>query len=58
MKFVRIYGRVLGRLGPERWLAAALVLANVAIAVSLFAEPMLFGKIIDQLTRSLTPGTP
>ncbi len=56
MNFVTLYARVLGRLAPEKWLAAALVLANVAIAVSLFAEPMLFGRIIDQLTKSLAPG--
>ncbi|HXZ17949.1 MAG TPA: ATP-binding cassette domain-containing protein, partial [Roseiarcus sp.] len=56
MNFIKLYARVLGRLGPEKWLAAALVLANVALAVSQFAEPMLFGRIIDQLTRSLTSG--
>ena len=32
------------------------LLANVALAVSQFAEPMLFGRIIDQLTRSQSPG--
>ena len=46
----------LGRLGPRKRLAAGLVVANVALAVSQFAEPMLFGKIIDQLTKSQTPG--
>ena len=56
MNFIRLYARVLGRLGSEKWLAAALVAANVALAVSQFAEPMLFGRIIDQLTRSLQPG--
>ncbi len=56
MNFIRLYARVLGRLGSEKWLAAALVAANVALAVSQFAEPMLFGKIIDQLTHSLQPG--
>src|SRR5208283_5195437 len=56
MGFIRLYARVLGRLGPEKWLAAALGVANVALAVSQFAEPMLFGKIIDQLTRTQSPG--
>ena len=56
MSFIGLYARVLGRLGPEKGLAAALVVANVALAVSQFAEPMLFGKIIDQLTRSMSPG--
>ena len=56
MSFIGLYARVLGRLGPEKWLAAGLVVANVALAVSQFAEPMLFGKIIDYLTRSMNPG--
>ncbi len=56
MGFIRLYARVLGRLGPEKWLAAALGVANVALAVSQFAEPMLFGKIIDQLTRTRSSG--
>ena len=55
MSFIGLYARVLGRLGPEKWLAAGLVVANVALAVSQFAEPMLFGKIIDYLTRSMSP---
>ncbi len=56
MSFVNLYARVLGLLGPEKWLAAALALANVALAVSQFAEPMLFGKVIDQLSHSLSAG--
>jgi glucan exporter ATP-binding protein len=56
MSFVRIYARVLGLLGPERWLAVALVLANVALACSQFAEPLLFGKVIDQLSRAQRAG--
>ena len=35
-----------------------LALANVALAVSAFAEPILFGRIIDVLTRAQIPGTP
>ena len=54
MSFTRLYGRVLGLLAAQKWLAAALVLANVALAVSQFAEPLLFGKVIDQLL-SWTP---
>ncbi|HKN31279.1 MAG TPA: glucan ABC transporter ATP-binding protein/ permease [Roseiarcus sp.] len=56
MSFLKLYARVLGLLGPEKWLAAGLALANVALAVSLFAEPMLFGKVIDQLSHSLSAG--
>jgi hypothetical protein len=50
MSFIRLYARVLGLLGPEKRLAAGLALVNVALAVSQFAEPMLFGKVIHQLT--------
>ncbi len=56
MSFTRLYGRVLGLLAAQKWLAAALVLANVALAVSQFAEPLLFGKVIDQLSRSQGAG--
>ena len=56
MSFLKLYARVLKLLGPEKWLAAGLALANVALAVSQFAEPMLFGKVIDQLSHSLSAG--
>src|SRR5271165_4566222 len=56
MSFTKIYGRVLRLLAPEKWLAAALALANVALAVSQFAEPFLLGKVIDQLSHSLGSG--
>ncbi|MFZ9502294.1 MAG: glucan ABC transporter ATP-binding protein/ permease [Beijerinckiaceae bacterium] len=52
MAILRIYFRVLAMLGAERRLAAGLVLANLALAVAQFAEPVLFGRIIDALTRS------
>jgi ATP-binding cassette, subfamily B, beta-glucan exporter len=47
-----IYLRVLGRLRPERRVAGTLVGANVALAVAAFAEPILFGRIIDRLSRA------
>jgi ATP-binding cassette subfamily B protein len=50
MEFVRIYGRVLGLLGPEKRLATVLALANVALAGVGFIEPLLFGRIIDVLS--------
>jgi ATP-binding cassette subfamily B protein len=52
MNIVRIYFRVLAMLGAEKRLAIMLVLANLALAVAAFAEPILFGRIIDTLTRS------
>ena len=49
MKLLRLYARVLGRLGPERPLGALLAAANVLLAIAAFAQPILFGRIIDGL---------
>ena len=43
-------GRVLGFLGPESRLGWLLAFANLALAVAQFAEPVLFGKIVDVLS--------
>ncbi|GEP02153.1 glucan ABC transporter ATP-binding protein/ permease [Methylobacterium oxalidis] len=51
MSMFRLYGRVMGLLGPDRGLAIGLAVANVALAVAAFAEPLLMGRIIDQLTH-------
>jgi ATP-binding cassette subfamily B protein len=51
MKLMRLYIRVLRLLSPEARLAWALSIANLAIAGATFAEPVLFGKVIDTLTR-------
>ena len=51
MAMLSIYLRVLGQLGPEKRLGVYLALANLFLAVAAFAEPVLFGKIIDVLTR-------
>jgi ATP-binding cassette subfamily B protein len=60
MKFVRLYGRALAALGPERYVGVLLAIANVALAAAQFAEPVLFGRIIDTLTAAqaakLVPG--
>ena len=40
MSFVRLYGRVLDQLGPDRRVGWLLAIANVALAVALFAEPV------------------
>ncbi len=58
MKLVRIYGRVLEQLGPELKLGYLLVAANLALAIAAFAEPVLFGWIIDALARGQNPATP
>jgi ATP-binding cassette, subfamily B, beta-glucan exporter len=56
MSFVRIYFRVLGLLRADRRLAVTLALANIALAGAQFAEPVLFGRIVDALSGSLPAG--
>jgi len=56
MSFVRVYFRVLDLLEPELRLAATLALANIAVAIALFVEPVLFGRIIDALSGALPSG--
>ena len=53
---VRLYLRVLGQLGPESRLGRLLVLANLGLAAAQFAEPVLFGRIIDALARAQAAG--
>lgn len=52
MEFLRLYGRVLAALGPERRLGMLLAFANVLLAIALFAEPVLYGRVIDTLVRA------
>jgi ATP-binding cassette subfamily B protein len=52
MRFLRIYGRVLGFLGPDRRIAFLLIFANLAMAGLQFLDPVLFGRVIDLLGRS------
>ena len=52
MQFLKIYLRVLQQLGSERRLAIILVFANLALAIAQFAEPILFGRIIDVLASA------
>jgi ATP-binding cassette, subfamily B, beta-glucan exporter len=56
MSFIRIYLRVLGLLESEARLAVTLALANIALAVAQFAEPVLFGRIVDALSGTLPQG--
>lgn len=60
MGLVRLYIRVLRQLSPEKGLAAFLIVANLALACAQFAEPVLFGRIIDNLigAQNATPPTP
>src|SRR5262249_6258849 len=58
MDLLRIYARVLALLGPEARLGWLLALGNLALAGAQFAEPVLFGRIIDALAGSTRAGTP
>lgn len=57
MSLLSLYARVLGELGPERRLGVILALANILLAGVAFAEPMLFGALIDRLTTIQSSGT-
>ncbi|PWB81336.1 MAG: cyclic beta-1,2-glucan ABC transporter, partial [Methylocystaceae bacterium] len=56
MSVLAIYLRVLAQLRPEARLAIFLVVANLAVAGAQFAEPMLFGRVIDLLTSAQAAG--
>ena len=56
MKFIRLYVRVLGLLGSERRLGWTLAGANLALAAAQFAEPVLFGKVVDTLAGAQSRG--
>ncbi len=52
MSFVRLYLRVLEKLGSDSRLGWFLALANVALAMAQFAEPVLFGRVVNVLARA------
>jgi ATP-binding cassette, subfamily B, beta-glucan exporter len=52
MSLLHLYARVLSLLGPETRLGIHLAIANFALAGAGFAEPVLFGRIIDALASS------
>jgi ATP-binding cassette, subfamily B, beta-glucan exporter len=56
MMILRLYARVLGLLGPQIRLGWVLAFANVALAAAQFAEPVLFGRIIDSLAGAQGEG--
>jgi glucan exporter ATP-binding protein len=49
---VRLYSRVLDLLGPEKRLGILLALGNLALVVAQFAEPVLFGRVVDTLVSA------
>ena len=56
MTILRLYARVLGLLGPQIRLGWVLAFANGALAAAQFAEPVLFGRIIDSLAGAQGAG--
>jgi ATP-binding cassette subfamily B protein len=52
VKFLAVYGRVLGLLRRDRGVAMGLVMANLMVMGFQFAEPVLFGRVINLLTGS------
>ena len=54
---LHVYARSLTLLGPERKLGTYLAVANFALAGAMFAEPVLFGRIIDALAGAQARGT-
>jgi ATP-binding cassette, subfamily B, beta-glucan exporter len=50
MTLFKLYARVLAQLGNEKRLALILVACNLLLAIAAFAEPILFGKIIDKIS--------
>ena len=56
MSFLRLYARVFLLLGPEAKLGVFLAGANILLAIAQFAEPVLFGRIVDALVQAQTAG--
>ncbi|UVO28677.1 glucan ABC transporter ATP-binding protein/ permease [Bradyrhizobium arachidis] len=57
MSILRLYTRVLELLGKEARLGWLLAVANLLLAASQFAEPVLFGRIIDVLSGKTVAGS-
>lgn len=56
MPLLRLYARVLHLLGKEGRLGWILAAANMLLAMAQFAEPVLFGRIIDALSTAPATG--
>jgi glucan exporter ATP-binding protein len=50
----QVYARALQYLAKNKWRVAAVVVANVVLAVITIAEPILFGRIIDAISSGST----
>jgi glucan exporter ATP-binding protein len=54
MSLLRLYSRVLELLGSEARLGWLLAISNVLLAIAQYAEPVLFGRVIDVLAGNQT----
>ncbi|WP_301590144.1 glucan ABC transporter ATP-binding protein/ permease [Sabulicella glaciei] len=52
MEFFRLYWRVLAQLKGDRWVAMGLSASAIALAGLQFLEPVLFGRVVDLLSRA------
>ena len=52
MSLIKIYTRALKMLGSDSAQAWILTFANLTLAITLFAEPILFGKVINTLANN------
>src|SRR5512143_2381631 len=57
MSIFRLYTRVLELLGKEARLGWLLAIANLLLAAAQFAEPVLFGRIVDVLSGKVVAGS-
>jgi len=56
MSLLHLYTRVLQLLGKEARLGWMLAVANLLLATAQFAEPVLFGRIVDVMSGNLATG--
>ncbi len=56
MSYFQLYSRVFALLGGEKRLGVVLACANIGLAGAQFAEPVLFGRIIDALVGAQAAG--
>jgi glucan exporter ATP-binding protein len=52
MRFIKTYGRVIGLLGRDLRIAGFLAFANLMVAGLQFLDPVLFGRVVNLLTKS------
>ena len=57
MTLAALSRRVLRQLGPDQRTGWGLAFTNVCLAIALFAEPILFGRVIDTLSKSAAEST-